>query len=132
MKKVFILFLLFNCSSNKGFLINNYQPKDKRIGKTILVNQENSINAYAQTVQYSIKQNLDQMEKCVEDSNEPVSFSLNFSVNTAGKVIDNSVENLRDKEQRKCLNNILSTIVFQQPHYSGTVHVYQPITLNRN
>ncbi len=131
-KLILTLFFLFNCASKKGFLVNNYQPKDRRIGETILINHQDSKSAYSETIKYSLKENIELMEKCVEDSSYPIRFALKFTITTSGKVIDNSVEKLSDKEQRKCLNKVLSTINFQQPIGLGNVQVYQSINLNRN
>jgi len=129
--KIVFFFLLLNCSTEKGFLINNYQPKEKRLGETTLLNHKNSLSTYADNIRFILKENLEMMEKCVEDSSEEVSFAFRFTVNPQGKVEDNSVENLADKEQKKCLNKVLSGVLFQQPENSGVLKVYQLITLNR-
>lgn len=130
MKNLIFLYILFSCSSNKGFLINNYQPKDKRIGETILVNQKESNNSSALNIKFVLKENIELMEKCVEDSSDQVNIALRFTFDQRGKVLESSVEKLNDKEQRKCLNKILSAISFQQLNSLGNTTVYQSITLN--
>ncbi len=128
MIRLLLIIFLISCSSSshKGFVINNFKLKDKRIGKTtVFQNKEDSHKSEINNIKYSLTEKIDEIQKCIGSVGMDRTIHLDFKINKLGNSEEVRVSGIIKEKKANCISNIISKMKFQKPLLLMPLRVHQ-------